>query len=98
MQLMLTPSSCTEKVQVEIDSVIGQSKQPSLDDRVNLPYTDAVIHEIQRMANIVPLSLPHITTKDLHVEGYTVPKVSCYTCILYASHALLCCLCVNLFF
>lgn len=87
MQLMLTPSSCTEKVQAEIDSIIGQSKQPSVDDRVNLPYTDAVIHEIQRMANIVPLSLPHITTKDLHLEGYTVPKVSCYTCIfLYPMH------------
>lgn len=63
-----------EKVQAEIDSVIGQSKRPSLDDRVNLPYTDAVIHEIQRMGNIAPLGLPHITTKDLHLEGYTVPK------------------------
>ncbi|XP_059196418.1 cytochrome P450 2J2-like [Centropristis striata] len=63
-----------EKVQAEIDRVIGQSRQPSMDDRANLPYTDAVIHEIQRIGNIVPLSLPHITTRGLHLKGYTIPK------------------------
>ncbi|XP_076579792.1 cytochrome P450 2J6-like [Chaetodon auriga] len=62
------------KVQAEIDHVIGQSRQPSMDDRANLPYTDAVIHEIQRMGNIVPLSLPHVAKKDIHVGGYTIPK------------------------
>ncbi|AWP11013.1 putative cytochrome P450 2J6-like [Scophthalmus maximus] len=63
-----------EKVQAEIDRVIGQSRQPSMEDCANLPYTDAVIHEVQRMGNIVPLSLPHITNRDLKLGGYTVPK------------------------
>ncbi|KAL7397564.1 hypothetical protein ABVT39_024087 [Epinephelus coioides] len=62
------------KVQAEIDKVIGQSRQPSMEDRVNLPYTDAVIHEVQRMGNIVPLSLPHATTRDIQLGGYTIPK------------------------
>uniref|UniRef100_UPI0037E7617D cytochrome P450 2J2-like n=1 Tax=Semicossyphus pulcher TaxID=241346 RepID=UPI0037E7617D len=62
------------KVQAEIDNVIGQSRQPSMEDRANLPYTDAVIHEVQRMGNIVPLSLPHMTNKDVQLGGYTVPK------------------------
>lgn len=66
----------TEKVQAEIDSVIGQSRQPTTDDRANMPYTDAVIHEIQRFGNIAPLALPHITNEELQLEGYTVPKVS----------------------
>ncbi|XP_078141773.1 cytochrome P450 2J4-like [Centroberyx gerrardi] len=44
-------------------------------DRTNLPYTDAVIHEVQRMGNIVPLSLPsHVTSRDIQLGGYTVPK------------------------
>ncbi|XP_051802856.1 cytochrome P450 2J6-like isoform X5 [Acanthochromis polyacanthus] len=63
-----------EKVQAEIDRVIGQSRQPSMEDRVNLPYTDAVIHEIQRMGNIAPLSLPHSTNRDVQLGGYTIPK------------------------
>ncbi|KAM6938881.1 cytochrome P450 2J4-like isoform 1-T2 [Lycodopsis pacificus] len=62
------------KVQAEIGRVIGQSRQPSMEDRINLPYTDAVIHEVQRMGNIVPLSLPHVTNKDIQLGGYTIPK------------------------
>ncbi|XP_029988026.1 cytochrome P450 2J2-like [Sphaeramia orbicularis] len=63
-----------EKVQAEIDTVIGQSRQPSMEDRANLPYTDAVIHEIQRIGNIVPLNLPHSTTREVQLGGYTIPK------------------------
>uniref|UniRef100_A0A3P8UFE9 Uncharacterized protein n=1 Tax=Amphiprion percula TaxID=161767 RepID=A0A3P8UFE9_AMPPE len=63
-----------EKVQAEIDGVIGQSRHPSMEDRANLPYTDAVLHEIQRMGNIAPLSLPHSTNRDVQLGGYTIPK------------------------
>uniref|UniRef100_A0A3B5LMH7 Uncharacterized protein n=1 Tax=Xiphophorus couchianus TaxID=32473 RepID=A0A3B5LMH7_9TELE len=65
-----------EKVQAEIDRVIGQSRQPSMEDRANLPYTDAVIHEILRMGNITPLALPHSTNKEVQLGGYTIPKVT----------------------
>ncbi|XP_062250673.1 cytochrome P450 2J6-like [Platichthys flesus] len=63
-----------EKVQAEIDRVIGQSRLPYMEDCANLPYTYAVVHEVQRMGNIVPLSLPHLTTRDLQLRGYTIPK------------------------
>ncbi|KAL2089547.1 hypothetical protein ACEWY4_014235 [Coilia grayii] len=55
-------------VQAEIDRVIGQSRQPSMADR------DAVIHEIQRIVNIVPLGLPRFSTKDIQLGGYHIPK------------------------
>lgn len=69
----------SEKVQAEIDRVIGQSRQPTLAERPNLPYTDAVLHEIQRMGNIVPLGLPKMASKDTTLGGYFIPKVKDYS-------------------
>ncbi|KAM6921145.1 cytochrome P450 2J4-like [Xenentodon cancila] len=63
-----------ERVQAEIDSVIGSSRQPSVSDREKMPYTDAVIHETQRMGNIIPLNVPHMANKDTTLDGYTIPK------------------------
>ncbi|XP_076873285.1 cytochrome P450 2J4-like isoform X1 [Brachyhypopomus gauderio] len=62
------------KVQEEIDRVVGSSRQPSMSDKENLPYTNAVIHEIQRMANIIPLNLARAATEDTQIEEYCIPK------------------------
>ncbi|XP_019752042.1 cytochrome P450 2J2-like [Hippocampus comes] len=62
------------KVQAEIDNVIGQSRLPALLDRLNMPYTEAVIYEIQRMGNIVPLGFPKMASKETTLEGYLIPK------------------------
>uniref|UniRef100_A0A087Y467 Cytochrome P450 2J6-like n=1 Tax=Poecilia formosa TaxID=48698 RepID=A0A087Y467_POEFO len=63
-----------ERVQAEIDAVIGPSRQPAVTDRENMPYTDAVIHEIQRKGNIIPLNVARMTTKDTTLDKYSIPK------------------------
>ncbi|XP_076873292.1 cytochrome P450 2J2-like [Brachyhypopomus gauderio] len=68
-----------KKVQAEIDRVIGQSRQPTLDDRANMPYTEAVIHETQRMGNIIPLGFPKRACKDTTLGGYFIPKGTAVT-------------------
>ncbi|KAK1164243.1 cytochrome P450 2J2-like [Acipenser oxyrinchus oxyrinchus] len=63
-----------EKIQAEIDSMIGQARQPSMEDKPNMPYTEAVIHEVQRMGNVAPLNVPRMTTEDTTLGGYFIPK------------------------
>ncbi|KAJ1173435.1 hypothetical protein NDU88_005270 [Pleurodeles waltl] len=62
------------QVHKEIDTVIGRSRRPTMADQINLPFTNAVIHEIQRCGDIVPLSLPHMTSCDTEIQGFFVPK------------------------
>uniref|UniRef100_A0A3B1J5M9 Cytochrome P450 2B4-like n=1 Tax=Astyanax mexicanus TaxID=7994 RepID=A0A3B1J5M9_ASTMX len=63
-----------EKCQQEIDEVLEGKASASYEDRHNMPYTQAVIHESQRIAITVPLSVPHCTTRDTEVMGYSIPK------------------------
>jgi len=62
-----------KKVQDELDAVVGHGLASSLQDKPKLAYTEAVLMEIQRYANIVPNGVNHCSSKDMVVNGMTIP-------------------------
>ncbi|XP_053473406.1 cytochrome P450 2D3 [Ictalurus furcatus] len=71
---LITHPDVQEKCQQEIDEVLEGKDHASFEDRHNMPYTQAVIHESQRISNTVPLSVFHCTTRDTELMGYSIPK------------------------
>lgn len=63
------------KVQEEIDAVVGTGRAPSTEDKLRMPYTNAVIHELQRCHKTRIENFPRMTTQDVLFRGYTIPKV-----------------------
>nr|XP_055152768.1 cytochrome P450 2U1 isoform X1 [Symphalangus syndactylus] len=63
-----------EKVHEEIERVIGTNRAPSLTDKAQMPYTEATIMEVQRLTVVVPLAIPHMTSENTVLQGYTIPK------------------------
>uniref|UniRef100_A0A8C0ALB4 unspecific monooxygenase n=1 Tax=Bos mutus grunniens TaxID=30521 RepID=A0A8C0ALB4_BOSMU len=85
--LLLKHPEITAKVQEEIDHVIGRHRSPCMQDKSHMPYTDAVVHEIQRYIDLVPTNLPHEVTCDIKFRNYLIPKgtgiLTSLTSVLY---------------
>uniref|UniRef100_A0A8C9Q1S8 unspecific monooxygenase n=1 Tax=Spermophilus dauricus TaxID=99837 RepID=A0A8C9Q1S8_SPEDA len=62
------------KVQKEIQCVIGRHRSPCMQDRSRMPYTDAVLYEVQRYIDLIPVNLPHAVTCDVKFRNYLIPK------------------------
>ncbi|KZT35829.1 cytochrome P450 [Sistotremastrum suecicum HHB10207 ss-3] len=61
------------RAQEEIDRLTEQKRLPSFDDRVNLPFVDALIMEVFRWAPIVPTGIPHRLEVEDTYKGYRIP-------------------------
>ncbi|XP_004610790.2 cytochrome P450 2D14-like [Sorex araneus] len=72
--LMILHPDVQRRVQQEIDEVVGQARPPEMGDQARMPYTMAVIHEVQRFGDIVPMGLPHMTSRDVEIQGFLIPK------------------------
>uniref|UniRef100_A0A2K6TVK3 Cytochrome P450 family 2 subfamily S member 1 n=1 Tax=Saimiri boliviensis boliviensis TaxID=39432 RepID=A0A2K6TVK3_SAIBB len=63
-----------KRVREELTRELGAGQAPSLGDRTRLPYTDAVLHEAQRLLALVPMGIPRTLTRTTRFRGYTLPQ------------------------
>ena len=65
-----------EKLRDDINSVVGKDRLPRLRDMEHLPFVEAFILEVIRIASVAPLALPHALDSDTDItfQGYTMPK------------------------
>ncbi|XP_012228843.1 methyl farnesoate epoxidase-like [Linepithema humile] len=62
------------KVHEEIDRVLGKEVLPRIADKNRLPYLNATIAEVSRLANVGPTSVAHRATTDTVLLGYEIKK------------------------
>ncbi|KAG1729295.1 cytochrome P450 [Suillus occidentalis] len=71
------------RAQAEIDSVVGEDRLPTFEDRVSLPYVEAVLRETFRWHPILPNGAPHATLSDDVFDGYFIPKGATVMCNIW---------------
>ncbi|CAG5115328.1 unnamed protein product [Candidula unifasciata] len=71
---MLHNPNVQEKVHQEIKEKIGTNRAPTIQDKTQLVYLNAVIKETQRLGSIVPLGVTHMCSEEVTLRGYTLPK------------------------
>ncbi|XP_077105206.1 cytochrome P450 2J4-like isoform X2 [Ranitomeya variabilis] len=74
IMLMLAYPDIQENIHRELDQVLQDSSAIKYEDRKRLPYTNAVIHEIQRFGNIASTGTMRSSIKDITLDGYSIKK------------------------
>ncbi|KAK6727786.1 hypothetical protein RB195_005457 [Necator americanus] len=62
------------KIHQEIDDVIGQERDITMDDQKILPYTCAFLQEVYRVGYVGYVNFLRITMENVNCEGYKLPK------------------------
>nr|XP_018918263.1 PREDICTED: cytochrome P450 18a1 [Bemisia tabaci] len=83
---MLHHPEIAKQVQEELDQVVGRHRLPNLQDLPFLPFTESTLLEVLRRSSIVPLGTPHAVTRDVQLNGYTIPKDTQVVPLLHAVH------------
>ncbi|KAL8188190.1 UNVERIFIED_CONTAM: hypothetical protein K2H54_062738 [Gekko kuhli] len=71
---MLKYPEIQERVQKELDTVLGPSHVIRYEDLKRLPFTNAVLHETQRLSSVSAMGIMHKSTKDTNIMGMPLRK------------------------
>ncbi|XP_071495565.1 cytochrome P450 2J6-like [Diadema antillarum] len=78
--------SCQEKILLEIQT-IEDSEGTVGTNLQKMPYTLAFTTEVLRFRPVLPLGLPHVTTEDVRVRDYVIPRGSAIMMNILAIHS-----------
>jgi len=73
-QYLLLCPDVQKKAQEEIDRVIGRHRYPTLADRPNMPYMEALVLESIRHFMARTFGVPHRALKDAYIGKHFIPK------------------------
>ena len=65
-----------KKARQELDTVVGRSRLPSLEDRTNLPYFEALMSELMRRSNVAPFAIFHSNHVAADLNQFKIPAHS----------------------
>ncbi|KAF6142392.1 hypothetical protein GIB67_033819 [Kingdonia uniflora] len=74
LSLMVNKPEVLKKVQMEIDANVPQGRLLEEADVTNLPYFLSIITETLRMYPGGPLLVPHESSEECVIQGYTIPR------------------------
>lgn len=74
MQFIFFNHQVQEKCYQEIISVVGSERMPTMQDKLLLPYVEAMTLEVLRKANIVPFGVQHTVSENVIFRDTFIPK------------------------
>ncbi|KAK7319227.1 hypothetical protein RJT34_03945 [Clitoria ternatea] len=74
MAALLNHPEILKKAKDELDTHVGQDRLVDESDIPNLPYIQNIIYETLRLYSPAPLLLPHYSSEEFNIGGFTVPR------------------------
>ncbi|EAA13571.4 AGAP004665-PA [Anopheles gambiae str. PEST] len=75
-----------KRLREELRQRLVVNEPPSLKDVEALPYLRATIAEVQRIRTVVPLGIPHGTTKEIKIGDFKIPSNTMIMPVVWAVH------------
>ncbi|KAE8652611.1 cytochrome P450 71A1 [Cucumis sativus] len=73
MTELITHPNAMKRAQSEIRRVVGDRRNVTESDVLEMPYLKAVVKEVLRLHPPAPVSVPRETIEDVRIEGYDIP-------------------------
>ncbi|KAG9440392.1 hypothetical protein H6P81_020557 [Aristolochia fimbriata] len=86
LALLLNNPDKLTKARAEIDAQVGHGRLLEESDLPHLPYLHNIINETLRLYPAGPLLVPHETSQECTVGGYTIPRGTMLLTNLWALH------------